>query len=379
MLAAEYTTVLDPAAPLMWKLREDVDMRGEVLPKAFIKKTIDTVMYEQAHRFVLMNHPLLEQWRTKYMEANMEDNDLPSLQDWIRPAVVKMLEHRHVGQDVLDISVGPSHYARFYAGMWSQWRHFRVLSRDSKVKTTADSYISAYFDVGTPEKQEFVGQIEHIIVLDYDSVKVTLFRGLWYNNNATVRRKSTTLVEDECGFLRVYAKEFMSSHLLKHEPYVLPKDCNQVFMVEDRLRKHWKIVVDTEVRKTRVYKNNVPVDDVRVHTPPLVCMPNEGDEVIEIEEDYSSDEEEIGLPGNMIGESSRSREVHMESDEDDVRVYTRRRRAVVNNHTLDTSQEEDLRRDEIEALQMHDGVEGMDDQVEVDAQASNIDYEVVEL
>jgi hypothetical protein len=135
-------------------------------------------------------------------------------------------------------------------GMWSQGRHFRIAGRDVS-RTTSDSFISAYFDIGLPEKQEFVGQILQIMKLNYDSEKVVLLRARWYKNNVKPGRASTTLMEDECGIQRVLAKKFMSNHLLRHEPFVFPSQCNQVFLVPDRLKMDWQLVVDTEVRRPR--------------------------------------------------------------------------------------------------------------------------------
>jgi hypothetical protein len=61
----------------------------------------------------------------------------------------------------------------------------------------------------------------------------------------------TTLVMDECNIQQVYAKEFMSDHLVRHKPFFFPPKCNQVFLVPYRLQMHWQLVVAIEVRKTR--------------------------------------------------------------------------------------------------------------------------------
>jgi hypothetical protein len=134
--------------------------------------------------------------------------------------------------------------------MWSKGRHFRIASRDEG-KSTADSFISAYFHVGLPEKQEFIGQINQIMRLNYDSVKVVVLKCKWYDNNVKPWKESTSLVEDECGIMRVLAKAFLKDHLWRHEPFVFPTDCNQVFLIPDRLHRHWQLVVDTEVRRER--------------------------------------------------------------------------------------------------------------------------------
>jgi hypothetical protein len=84
--------------------------------------------------------------------------------------------------------------------------------------------------------------------LNYDSVKTVLIRGKWYNNNVSPWRASITLVADECGVQRMYAKNFISDHLVRHEPFVFLEHCNQVFLIPNRMHLHWQLVVDTNVQ-----------------------------------------------------------------------------------------------------------------------------------
>jgi hypothetical protein len=72
------------------------------------------------------------------------------------------------------------------------------------------------------EKQEFIGQIDQIIQLNYDSVKPVLLRVKWYKNNMNPRRGSTTLMADECGIVRVKAQNFLRDDLVRHKPFVFP-------------------------------------------------------------------------------------------------------------------------------------------------------------
>jgi hypothetical protein len=116
--------------------------------------------------------------------------------------------------------------------MWSKGRHFRIASRDAR-KSTTDSYISAYFNTCLNEKQEYIGQIDQILELNYDSVRPVLIKAKWFDNNGKPGRPSTTLIQDECGIQRVLAKEFMKDHLFTHEPFIFPEQCNQVFLVPD--------------------------------------------------------------------------------------------------------------------------------------------------
>lgn len=119
----------------------------------------------------------------------------------------------------------------YFAGMWSKGRKFRIASRD-RSKTTADSYISSMFDEGNGEETQYMGQIDQIVRLTYNSQQSVLFKGKWWNNKIILQGQSTTLIPDECGFLRLYAKEFMLDHLPQHEPFVFPKDVDQIFLVK---------------------------------------------------------------------------------------------------------------------------------------------------
>jgi hypothetical protein len=82
-------------------------------------------------------------------------------------------------------------------------------------------------------------------------VKIVVLKCKWHDNNVRGWRPSKTLVEDECGIQRVLAKKILPDHLWKHEPFVFPDQCNQVFLIPDKLRRHWQLVVDTEVRRER--------------------------------------------------------------------------------------------------------------------------------
>ena len=72
---------------------------------------------------------------------------------------------------------GTTNYSFLKTGMTSNGRHFRIAARDEG-KPYADSYISSYFDQGFGNV-EFVGQIEDIVRLNYDSLSVVLLKGKW--------------------------------------------------------------------------------------------------------------------------------------------------------------------------------------------------------
>jgi hypothetical protein len=231
--------------------------------------------------------------------------------------------------------------------MWSRGRHFRIASRDSS-KTTADSYISAYFEVGLPEKQEFIGQIDQIMEVNYDSVRPVLLRAKWYPNDVNERRASTTLVMDECGIQRVKANKFIEDNRVKHEPFVFPHDCNQVFLVPDRLHPEWQLVVDTEVRTSRPR------------------LPFRMEEVTVGGQPYSSAADEEGGEGPSVdsaseGDSECSEEAtHMDRNvyQEEIITYQRRKNRPqpieVDCRTLDGQVEEELLSDDEHAPQEED-------------------------
>jgi hypothetical protein len=368
VLASEYAMLLDLKAPRLWKIAEDPEMKDELLPSAATKKKLRGVIYEQAHSFVLNNHPALSSWRNQYDELLAGGAQLKPYRDWLQGAVELASKNNPISDDVWDLSRGPHERARFFSSMWSRGRHFRVASRDSMVRRTQDSYISSFFDMGQIHKVEFIGQVESIIQLDYRSLKQTLIRGQWYYNNKTLTSESSTLIVDECGFNKVKSRNFMRSNLLKDEPFVYPWDCNQVFVVSDRLKAHWKIVVDAEVRRTRVYETNSTETSTTEfgESSSFVEFPeNDIDEGLEVEE-YVSDVE-----------AERAKEAAIEADleEEEIPKYYTRRKRVVNDVELDQNLDEEVVADEETPLTLSDGEEELPMEREVDVHTRDEDHE----
>jgi hypothetical protein len=137
-------------------------------------------------------------------------------------------------------------------------------------------------------------------------VHPVLFRAKWYPNKFNARGVSTTLVMDECGIQRVLAKEFLPDNRVGHEPFVFPQDCNQVFLVRDRLHPHWQLVVDTEVRRSRP---NIPIASEEVPVggqPSSSTVHEEGMEGPTVdsasEGDSDGTDEPAGMDRNMYDE-----------------------------------------------------------------------------
>lgn len=115
--AAEYCTGLDPKWSAFWSDVDDVKFKGEDLPSAHTEKVMPSVVYEQAHKFVLTNHSAMATWMEKYDLARSETPSIPPYRDWVRGAVVHALHGgERISQEVLDITAGPNAKAKYFAG-----------------------------------------------------------------------------------------------------------------------------------------------------------------------------------------------------------------------------------------------------------------------
>ena len=96
------------------------------------------------------------------------------------------------------LPIGPSRMAHFYSSTIHKRKRFRILARNFDMKTIFDSRILEYFDVGMEEKTPFYGVLTNIVYLQYGKCDQTLFNDMWYDNNGTHSKRSTTIVIDKC-------------------------------------------------------------------------------------------------------------------------------------------------------------------------------------
>jgi hypothetical protein len=115
--AQDYCDNVDPSWTSTWKDEDDTDMSKEALPRAYTQRLMTDVLYEQAHRFVLMNHPAMEKWMERYNALGQGTSSVPSFRHWVKEAVQDALGRGDsISQEVLDISAGPKATAKFFAG-----------------------------------------------------------------------------------------------------------------------------------------------------------------------------------------------------------------------------------------------------------------------
>lgn len=232
-----------------------------------------------------------------------------------------------------DIAIGPTVKAEFFSAMWAYGRHFRIMDRDMHKKTTFDCGISSMYDEDG-EGTEYVGYVDSIIRVHFDSFDTVLIKGKWYNS--IIRRGSSgTLVKDECGVVRIKVGRFMSESSVTDEPLVFPKDVSQVFYVEDSINRGWKLVVHVNTRSKRVfYKREREYDgeseEDEVPEQPDVLAEEDstatrrGETLISVEADDAAGEDEVDSEGESDSEEAGNEEPGsflgndiLESDDDE--------------------------------------------------------------
>ena len=248
----EFSARFHPDGPKLITEGEFQKFRGIVLPKARATKVMNGVFREQAWRFLLNNTECLEPWRLLYDQVKDSTSTTPDFKDWLLPALTASIEEsgRRPDPMVWDLAVGPSATGDFYTACWAYGRHFRVSSRDLNKKTTFDCGISQMFLIDGQQK-EYVGYVESIVRLNFDSFETVLLKARWFDSVHGTGRNAT-LVEDECGHLRVKQVNFASDTSPLDEPFAFPKDVEQLFFVKDKIHKGWLLAVKVNARTMRV-------------------------------------------------------------------------------------------------------------------------------
>ena len=156
----------------------------------------------------------------------------------------------------------------------------------------------AYFDMDMNQKLEFYGVLADIIKIRYDKYSQTLFKGMWYGNSASQTHRSTNVVKDECGMMRVKSTHMPSQDKSSFQPFITPKNNIQVYYVNNRINLGWLLVLEAQARsKPIVYRTDEilisPVGDSesRVEESQLLVEVNET-------KDYERDKEELMSSGD---------------------------------------------------------------------------------
>lgn len=99
---------------------------------------------------------------------------------------------------------------------------------------------------------EYFGLLDTIVKISYHSFEKVLFHWKWYKTEGKPGGWQT-VCEDECGALCVKFVRPMSDKMSSDEPFADPKEVEQVFFVDDKINRGWKLVVHAEPRGKRVF------------------------------------------------------------------------------------------------------------------------------
>lgn len=129
--------------------------------------------------------------------------------------------------------------------------------------------MSAVYDV-EGVKTEYFGYVDTIVKLNFDSFDTVLFKCQFWDSKIRKRGTNATVFEDECGFDRVKAGEFLRASSIQDDPFIFPKDVSQLFYVEDAINEGWKIVVKVQARSNLVaYKRSGVISEASEEETPL--------------------------------------------------------------------------------------------------------------
>jgi hypothetical protein len=202
---------------------------------------------------------------------------------------------------VWDLVVGPGSSADFYTSYWAYGHHFRVSRRDMTKKTTFDCRISQWFNIEGEEK-EYIAYVEEIVRLDFDSFETVVIKAKWYNGNHRQGR-ACTILEDECGHLRIKDVSFLPDNSPSDEPFAFPKDMEQIFYVDDWIHRGWKLAIKVQPRSKKVFYKRFR-SDARISG-------NDSEDL----EASTSDNEDAGAPQHQEEHTAHGIPISVEADD----------------------------------------------------------------
>jgi hypothetical protein len=114
---AQFCPDLDPKWGSQLLEEEDSQILEELLPTSHVEKQMTEVVYEQAHKFVLLNHPAMEKWIERHDTIKQQTSSVAPFRHWVKGAVLQAMDGgEFIPQIVLDLSSGPSATAKYYVG-----------------------------------------------------------------------------------------------------------------------------------------------------------------------------------------------------------------------------------------------------------------------
>jgi hypothetical protein len=254
-LASQAVELVDAKAPTAWEhADEGADVSSLKLLGKKTQRTLSLVEKAQIHRYVLHNDSRLAPYRREYAErkgAFTGPGVFPEYQRWLTGKVeaLAQAQDHNVPEEIQDILRGPRAQAHSYTRMKESGRLFRIYSYDRNRRSTSDCGVYALGveadGDGVDQVVPYCGKMTDILEVTFGSFEVVLVGAMWY------RSGSTTMVADDCGFLRVNTSLHQPRHTYASEVWIYPHQIDQCYYVPMADLPSWDLVVPLQPRRQR--------------------------------------------------------------------------------------------------------------------------------
>ena len=257
-LASQAVELFDAKAPTAWEHAEDgADVSSLRLLGKKSLRTLTNVEKAQIHRYVLHNDSRLARYRGEYAERKRTFREaggvFPEYQRWLTGKVDALAHAQDQNvpdlQEIQDILRGPMAEAQSYTRMKESGRLFRIYSADRNRRSTTDCGVYAVGveadGHGVDQVVPYCGKMTDILEVNFGSFETVLVGALWY------RSGSPTMVEDDCGFLRVNTSLHQPRHTYASEVWIYPHQIDQCYFVPIADLPPWDLVVPIQPRRQR--------------------------------------------------------------------------------------------------------------------------------
>jgi hypothetical protein len=225
---------------------------------------------------------------------------------WIRNAVQIVKDNgEDVPDELLDVSVGCDFEYQIFSKTTLYNRHFRTHEKDIRCRTF-DSGVSCRYHVRDFSYEDFVGILEEIIEVNLRSLgKQIVFKVKWYQNSS--------LTQNDCLFPSIDHTQTYGCDSIRDQPFVLPKDVEQVFFAPDNLNQNRSFILQSNPRLNMLFDYLEPEDfDNGSHITGLCAGRNFPENMPRKLEDVNESDENTGIDTS----DDESHEVNCVSDDE---------------------------------------------------------------
>lgn len=252
----------------------------------FIKSLVCMQHYvDDYDAYKLGQDDAIEQWSAARRPKGPRPRRAEPIDVWVRNVVQIVKDNgEDVPDEVLDVSVGCDFQYQTFSKATLHNRHFRTHEKDIR-RRTFDSGVGCRYHVRGSSYEDFVGILQEILEVNFRSLgKQVIFRVKWYQN--------TTLTQNDCLFPSIDHTQTYACDSIEDQPFVLPKDVEQVFFAPDNLNHNRSFILQSNPRVYLLFDYLEPKDfDNGSHVTGLLAGRNFPSNMPrELEDDSEGDE-----------------------------------------------------------------------------------------